>query len=397
MLTNTTLGLLAALMALGAAGNAAPAPHLPFEDVSQTHMPQPVVVAQSKDARPVDIDGDGDLDIVIAHEYRPNIVLVNDGSGRFSNESVRRLPQLHRDSEDVASADFDLDGDPDLLFVSEDDEENELYLNDGRGFFSRANLPTRGVTNAIAVADINGDGAADLVFGNARQNILLLGDGAGGFEDATTSRIAALMDNTQDLEFGDVDGDGDLDLLAGNEDRNRLLINQDGVFVDESITRLDFRETGEETREADFADVDNDGDLDIYFANVNFRRRGSSQNRLLINDGSGVFTDETQARLPTNADFTMDADFVDIDGDGDQDIVTAGLKLDKGLAPVPYRVFENDGTGHFEENTAAFFPASAFAVGTDIEAADFNGDGVLDFFLTNRAGPDLLLFGKPAR
>lgn len=397
MLTYTMLGLLAGLLALGVAGDASPAPHFPFEDVSSTHMQQPVVAAQSKDARPVDIDGDGDLDIVIAHEYKPNIVLVNDGRGRFSNESAMRLPQLHRDSEDVASADFNLDGAPDLLFVSEDDEENELYLNDGRGFFSRANLPTRGVTNAIAVADINGDGAADLVFGNARRNILLLGDGAGGFEDATTSRMAALMDNTQDLEFGDVDGDGDLDLLAGNEDRNRLLINRDGVFVDESVSRLEYRETGEETREADFADVDNDGDLDIYFANVNFRRRGSPQNRLLINDGNGVFADETQARLPANADFTMDADFVDIDGDGDQDIVTAGLKLDKGLAPVPYRVFENDGTGHFKENTTAFLPASAIAVGTDIEAADFNGDGALDFFLTNRAGPDLLLFGKLVR
>jgi len=367
-----------------------------FRNVSSSHLPQPPLVVQSKDARPADLDGDGDLDLIIAHEYKANLILINN-AGRFCNESAARLPQLNRDSEDAAAADFDGDGDLDILFVSEDDEENELYFNDGTGVFSdeRARLPARGVTNGVAIADITGNGAPDIVFGNGAQNVFIASDGAGGFSDETLLHLPAIADSTQDLEFGDVDGDGDLDLLVGNEDKNRLLINDgEGVFKDESTARLAYRPTPEETREADFGDVDGDGDLDIYFANVNFRRNGAPQDRLLINDGSGFYRDETSARLPHEQDYTMDADFIDMDGDGDLDIVTAGLVIDKGLAPIPYRVFENDGAGRFKNATAKFFTSDIVGVGTDIEAADFNGDGKTDLFLANRAGPDLLLFGQ---
>ena len=65
---------------------------LPFRDVSATHMPNPPLIVQAKDARPIDIDGDGDLDIVIAHEYRANVLLENIGGGRFENRSGTTLP-----------------------------------------------------------------------------------------------------------------------------------------------------------------------------------------------------------------------------------------------------------------------------------------------------------------
>jgi len=387
--------LLIAAITIGVQSAAEPAAS--FSNVSEDYLPQPALVVQSKDARPIDIDGDGDLDIAIAHEYKPNVLLVNDGEGRFSNESIFRLPQQNRDSEDIAAADFDGDGDTDLLFVSEDDEENELYLNDGTGVFSDAGamLPTAGVSNGVASADINNDDVPDLVIGNSGLNILLVGNDVGGFRDETAARLPALTDMTQDLEFGDVDGDGDLDLLVGNEDHNRLLINDgEGVFADESAARLPVRGTPEETREADFGDVDGDGDLDIFFANVNFNRIGDPSDRLLINDGNGFFSDESELRLPPNQDYTMDADFIDLDDDGDLDIVTAGLVIDKGLAPIPYRVFANDSSGNFIEATGDYFTDDIVGVGTDIEAADFNGDGRLDLFLANRAGPDILLFGQ---
>ncbi len=368
-----------------------------FENVSDTHMPQPPLLVQSKDAKPADVDGDGDLDLLIAHEYRANVLLINDGTGRFANESSSRLPQLDRDSEDIVTADFDGDGDLDVLFVSEDDEENEFYLNNGDGTFSdeRRIIATRGITNGVASADVNNDGRTDIVFGNGRQNRLLINDGAGGFRDETDLRMPIISDVTQDLEFGDVDEDGDLDLLVANEDHNRLLINDGtGVFSDESKNRLNYRDQPEETREGDFGDVDGDGDLDIVFANVNFRRVGDPQDRLLINDGNGRYSDETTTRLPASDDYTMDADFVDIDSDGDLDLVTAGLIVDKGLVAIPYRVYENDGTGVYTDATSKYFDEDIVGVGTDIEAADFNGDNRLDLFLTNRAGPDILLFGQ---
>ena len=97
--------------------------------------------------------------------------------------------------------------------------------------------------------------------------------------------------------------------------------------------------------------------------------------------------------LPSD-DYTMDADFVDIDSDGDLDLVTAELIFNKGLAAIPYRVYEYDGTGVYTDATSKYLEEDIVGIGTDIEAADFNGDDKLDLFLTNRSGADILLFGK---
>ena len=181
----------------------------------------------------------------------------------------------------------------------------------------------------------------------------------------------------------------------GNEDRNRLLINDGtGRFTDHSERRIPLRATAEETREADFGDVDGDGDLDILFANVRaFVPDADPRNRLLINDGTGVFTDETQARLPADGDHSFDGDFLDIDGDGDQDIITGNTML-RGPAQ-PYRVYRNDGSGRFTEATAEVLPAGTTGSGFDIEFADFDGDGRPDLFLASRGSADRLLLRVP--
>jgi len=61
-----------------------------FIDVTNTHLPTPGLRGLSMDAKPVDVDGDGD--VVIANEYRPNILLMNAGNGHFTNASTQRLP-----------------------------------------------------------------------------------------------------------------------------------------------------------------------------------------------------------------------------------------------------------------------------------------------------------------
>jgi hypothetical protein len=368
-----------------------------FRDVTETHLPRGVLGGLSMDAAVADVDGDGDLDLVIANEFRPNILLVNDGSGRFEDGSDR-LPAADRDSEDVGVADFDGDGDLDIVVVSEDDQVNELYFNDGRGVFSDegARLPVTGTSNAVVVGDLTGDGAPDIVIGNNGQNAFLENDGSGSFVDATADRLPTLDDVTQDLELGDVDGDGDLDLLVGNEDRNRLLINDGaGVFADESRERIPLREGEEETREADFGDIDGDGDLDVLFANVQaFVQAANPANRLLVNDGTGRFSDETEGRLPPDEDRSFDGDLHDVDGDGDLDVVTSNsvVDLSEGIIdPAPYRAYLNDGTGVFTEATSEVFPASAVGTGFDVEWADFDGDGVADAFLASRGTEDRLL------
>ena len=367
-----------------------------FRDVTETNLPTDALGGYSMDAMAADVDADGDPDIVIAHEYEPSILLLNAGDGTFSDASDR-LPAADRDSEDVGIADFDGDGDLDIVVVSEDDVVNEFYLNDGRGTFTDAGdrWPVTGTSNAVVVADLTGDGAPDLLVGNNGQDAFLVNDGAGQFTDETADRLPPSDDVTQDLELGDVDGDGDLDLLVANEGDNKLYINDgSGRFADESADRVPLRDTPEETREGDFGDVDGDGDLDILFANVQLFVDGADpQNRLLINDGTGVFTDETAARLPTDSARALDGDLVDLDADGDLDMITSNVTLpDAGIRNAPYETFENDGRGTF--TAAAWLPASATGRGLDSEAADLNGDGRVDLYLSSRGTVDRLLVGR---
>ena len=374
-----------------------PRPVPRFDDVTGSHLAGTLLAGLSMNAAIIDVDGDGDLDLVVAKEHGPNIVLINDGAGRFSNQSDR-IPQVAHDSEDIGIADFDGDGDLDIVVVSEDDQVHELYFHDRDGRFTDEGdrIPVQSVTNGVAVADIDGDGAPDLVLASNGQELILINDGSGRFTDETAARLPVARDVSQDLALGDVDGDGDLDIVLGNEGDNRLLSNDgSGRFEDAARARLPLRAGPEETRDVELGDVDGDGDLDLFFGNVRFFVSGAVlENRLLINDGAGRFTDETAARLPQHPDSTVDGDFVDVDGDGDLDLVTGNTD---GLnRAAPFRVLVHDGRGHFRDETAAFFPDSAAGRCFDVQAGDFDGDGRVDFFFANRGDLDrLLLHARP--
>ena len=369
----------------------------PYQDVTTTHLPYQDLQRLSMDAGIADLDNDGDMDILIANEHRPNILLINDGKGRFTNESAQRIPQVNHDSEDIGIADFDLDGDLDIIVVSEDDKTNELYLNNGDGTFTDAGsrIPVTGTSNSVVVFDINLDGAPDILIGNNGQNNLLINDGKGHFKDETTERFGEFIYVTQDLSLGDIDNDGDQDLLVGNEDANRILINNGkGFFEDQSARRLTYRSAAEETREVDVADIDGDGDLDMLYGNVQaFVEGAPRQNRLLLNDGKGFFSDITSTHLPKDDNRCFGVAFLDIDGDGDADIMTGNTNGARFAGETPFSVYLNDGKGKFTDATGSFLPENIKGRGFDIDFVDFNGDNINDLFLSNRGSQDFLLFG----
>lgn len=351
-----------------------------FKDVTSSHLPEGLT-GRCMDAAAHDFNGDGHLDIMLAMEFAENILLLNDGKAKFRYGVG--LPKTRHDSEDIAVADFNLDGKPDIAIVSEDDKVNELYFNRGNGHFDNASkkLPLTGTSNAVVTADINGDGAADLLIGNVGPLGVLINDGKGGFIDETRQRVGMSHYRVQDLALVDVDNDGDLDLLTGDEIRNRIFINQGkGIFKDESKTRLPDIE--DMTREVVSADVDGDGDMDIYYANVS-NKPEKAANRLLLNNGKGYFTEATQSHLLDNrqeSNFT--ALFVDLDGDKAIDLLVPSYNVDGSNNGV-YHPYLNDGKGRFSlKRFDTPFPKGN---GFDIAHGDFNGDGKKDFYLCNRA------------
>lgn len=358
--------------------------------VDENNLPDTGTSYRTVDIATADLDGDGDLDMVLGNEFQKNNILLNDGTGIFT-DAPGLIPSTVHDTDDLVIADFDNNGYADIIFISEDNFGHEYYLNMGNLNFELGGELPYSLGTAVGVCDLNNDGSKDIVIGNrVSQNMALINDGNGGFINETSERLPTIADNTFDLKFGDFDADGDMDLFIANQDGNRLLINDgDGYFDDETNSRLP-SDLNIDTRKVTFGDVDNDGDLDAFLANVEFGFGQDPQNRLLVNDGLGFFTDVTNAQLPLINDQTMEGVFHDYDSDGDLDLFIANV-LHSSLL-----IYVNDGNGFFTDQTSELFGTENLAIDAwGLLLQDFDGDSYEDLYVCNRTGMDVLLTGDP--
>ncbi|MBT5738558.1 MAG: hypothetical protein HN891_01100 [Planctomycetes bacterium] len=239
-------------------------------------------------------------------------------------------------------------------------------------------------SSQVAIADVDGDGDLDLSFANgsgfssagqAQQVRLYINDGNANFSDESVNRLGILTGYGRDVEFGDVDGDGDLDMAVANDflTPQKLLINNGiGFFTDESAARIP--QFNMSSSHCSFGDIDDDGDLDLWFTRGGSTRFGSGQAQLWINDGNGFFSNETSQRLPQqNVSAPMDSIFGDLDGDLDLDMI-------EGHRDSNSKLYINQG-GVFIDATSGNLPADSNTYSYDL--GDLDGDGDLDVIGAN--------------
>ena len=166
-----------------------------------------------------DVDGDGDLDLVVGNDREQNVVYLNDGASPPAFGTSVNFGSGTDESFVVYAADVDQDGDVDLA-VGNFSAQAVLYLNDGASppaFGSSVNLGGAMATvYSIQAADLDGDGDLDLAIGQTDENVVLFNDGASPPSFATSLAFDTSAGVSFSVSAADVDGDGDLDLVVGN-------------------------------------------------------------------------------------------------------------------------------------------------------------------------------------
>ena len=208
------------------------------------------------------------------------------------------------------------------------------------------------------------------------------------FQDATSARFPSQSYYSNQASVCDIDNDGDLDIVfadgqgyssQGSALRPRIYINDGtGYFTDETIAR-----SGGVTgwfRGVEFGDIDRDGDWDMVLANDFYETP-----LLLKNDGTGHFT-YTASLLPTAALSSARAQFGDIDNDGDLDLAFchSGTSSRFGSNGAP-RIYRNDGSGRYSDITSSHTPNVIIRDQQDVIFADVDGDLDLDLHIGSRS------------
>lgn len=302
-----------------------------------------------------DFDGDDDLDIVVASlgNLRPSdeevgqvIVLINDGQQRFNPQVLAEgLPRV----ADVRPADFDLDGDIDFvvgMFGWRKTGALGWLEQKADGEFEMHRLISMCGSIHVPVADLNGDGRPDFVAlfsQHIEQVVAFVNRGPGQFEPTTLFDAQDPVFGSSGIKLVDLDQDGDLDVLYTNGDAFDFYMcirPHHGVQWLENLGDLEFKHHDIKRLygiyDADAADLDNDGDLDIVAASF-FNDWHDTKRQSLVwleNNGQQHFMSHALANTPTDL-ITVEVE--DMDGDGREDIVAGASYMILSKEAFPER------------------------------------------------------------
>jgi hypothetical protein len=330
-----------------------------------------------------DFDGDEDLDLFVGFAAgKPNRLYKND-RGVFSDvASSVGLADL-TDTRAAAWGDFDADGNIDLYvgFTRRSEMRNKLYRNDGGGkhftdVAAQVGVDALGETRQVSWIDVDNDGDLDLfVAMRDAPNLMFRNDG-GKF--TSVGKELGLDDprRTVGAVWFDADQDGDLDLFVANQngDTNGFFRNDRTKFVDvahEKGMDAPGRPETSGSNGPSVADIDGDGDLDLFVA-------GYGGNFLYRNDGRGVFTEVAKAWGVAGGDKATPSRWGDFDNDGRPDLYVSSY-VDTAVNEHDF-LYRNDGRKFTDVLASLKLPHGATH---GVQWVDFDGDGDLDLALAN--------------
>ena len=346
-----------------------------------------------------DVDGDGDLDLLVGTWRNTIHIRLNDGRGIFTTPATGATLTINN-ARLLTLGDMDGDGDLDLITGSTDANGNasvSLSLNNGNGSFTPPTYYyTVGGISSIVLGDLDGNGTLDLAVTRSGQsnNVVSIGlnNGSGIFSGLYNSLSLQIpYFNPVALALGDVDSDGDLDLVTANNLRSSGV---DGLNI---CLNDGF---GNFTASSSFipliapdsvllGDIDGDNDLDL------LSKWGGGYTGVFFNNGVGGYTVQPSntALLFSNLESLT---LGDVDADGDLDLLalsgTPHTNTNNGI--VNERL--NNGLGNFTMPPTASQAASVQVdkYPSDLAMVDVDGDGDLD--VVTSGGIDVFYGGNAA-
>ncbi len=414
------LNLIVALL-VPMAGAAVLADGLPgtmnFRDVTGAQINQTITESANneKQVEVGDFDEDGDLDVVIAVAQsdfgaRRNKLYENNGgtfdeitgSGAITGFNANMV------SRAAFLRDFDMDGHLDIWLINDSNSHNDqIFIAQwNAGSFTQFNednarIPGGAMTGAACTgwsADFNQDGFPDVYCGNypnTPQDKMYFNNGSGFFTDVTNTHVPPRGDYVVNVNGADMNGDGKLDVLISNDNANWNSIyyndnDSDGNGDGDGSGVGDFRYTGSRddlTNPASnensmaAADMDNDGDQDVYFSNglgstfdFVYRNNGNDAENKAILSGVGFLPASVQLEI------SRKATFADFNQDGRVDVFV-GKEVVRPTVLRNVTVLPGGDIQLIDWTPAPAFPTGATLKGWHANLFDTDGDGDADIFL----------------
>jgi enediyne biosynthesis protein E4 len=352
----------------------------------------------------IDYNNDNLLDAYITHFNTGNFMYANNGDGSFRLVDSGDIIPTGGNYAGISWGDYDNDGYADM-YVASMNGTPTLLKNAGNGNFigiANSAVTRDGGTYLQANwVDYDNDGNLDLFVptmsglgfgpGGGTRNLLYRNNGDGTFAKITDSALAVELGNNDCAAFADMDNDGDQDVFMTEWGKDNGLFenNGDGTFT--KINGLTVNANNVISISCGWGDYDNDGFMDLFVGNGSTSASVKSRNCLFHNNGDKTFTRVTEGDIVTELGCTWGQAWGDVDNDGDLDLFVDRIYDKESL------LYLNNGDGtfavehEFAEDTLQVSP-SAGADNTGPSFGDYDNDGSLDLLLPHISDGDGFIY-----